>query len=93
MVHFTAEITRALLSSLFGKYAIRTYASLGTSSPNYIYPLPLIFGVEVLNSALLMAVILIVVHYANGLKGFAGLTIDGIVRSDTLFLAPISGAS
>ena len=54
--------------------------------------LPLIFGIEILASALLMAVILTVV-YTKGLKGFSGIVIGGIVGLDIFFLAFISGAS
>ena len=71
---------------------IGTQAYLGTNSPNYAYSLPLIFAVELLASALLMAVIFIVVH-TKGLKGFGGLAIGGIVGLDIFFLAFISGAS
>ncbi|MGA6923227.1 MAG: aquaporin, partial [Nitrososphaeraceae archaeon] len=59
---------------------------------NYVYPLPLIFGIEILASWLLMAVILTVV-YTKGLKGFSGIVIGGIVGLDIFFLAFISGAS
>ncbi len=92
VLYITAEITGALLASLFVKYIIGTQAYLGANAPNYSYPLPLIFAVEVLASALLMAVILIVV-YTKGLKGFGGLAIGGIVGLDIFFLAFISGAS
>ena len=91
-LYVVAEVTGALLASLFVKYAIGNEASLGVNSPNYAYPLPLIFGVEVLASALLMAVILIVV-FTKGLRGFSGLVIGGIVGLDIFFLAFISGAS
>jgi aquaporin Z len=60
--------------------------------PNYSFPLPVIFGIEVLTSALLMAVIFTVV-YTKGLKGFSGIAIGGIVGLDIFFLAFISGAS
>lgn len=50
------------------------------------------FGVEVLASALLMAVIFVVVH-TKGLRGFGGIAIGGMVGLDILFLAFISGAS
>ncbi len=92
MLYFIAETIGALLGSLIVKYFIGIQASLGSNSPNYAYPLPLIFGVEVLASALLMAVILIVVH-TKGLKGFGGIAIGGIVGFDIFFLAFISGAS
>lgn len=91
-LYFGAEIMGALLGSLFVKYAIGSEANLGANSPNYSYPLSLIFGVEVLASVFLMSVILIVV-YTKGLKGFGGIAIGGIVGLDILFLAFISGAS
>src|SRR6266498_909151 len=60
--------------------------------PITIFPLPVIFGIEVLASGLLMAVILAVV-YTKGLKGFSGVAIGGIVGLDIYFLSFISGAS
>jgi aquaporin Z len=90
--NFTAEIIGALLGSLFVKYTIGTQANLGANAPNYSYTIPLIFGVEVLASALLMAVILTVV-YSKGLKGLGGIAIGGIVGLDIFFLSFISGAS
>jgi aquaporin Z len=71
--------------------AFRTYAESGANAPNYVFPLPLIFGIEILASALLMAVILVVV-YTKGLKGFSGIVIGGIVGLDIFFLAFISRA-
>ena len=91
-LYFLAEIGGAFLASLFVSVVIGNEANLGTNAPNYSYPLPLIFGIEVLASALLMAVILTVV-YTKGLKGFGGIVIGGIVGLDILFLASISGAS
>jgi glycerol uptake facilitator-like aquaporin len=61
-LYITAEIIGALLGSLFVKYIIGVQSSLGVNSPNYAYPLPLIFGVDALASALLMTIILIVVY-------------------------------
>jgi aquaporin Z len=90
--YFTAEILGALLGSLFVMYIIGNEADLGANSPNYTFPLPAIFGIEVLASALLMAVIAVVV-YTKGLKGYGGLVIGGIVGLDIFFLAFISGAS
>ena len=92
LLYIAAEITGALLGSFFVKYIIGTQAFLGANSPNYAYPLPIIFAVEVLASALLMAVILVVV-YTKGLRGFGGIAIGGIVGFDIFFLAFISGAS
>jgi aquaporin Z len=90
--YFSAQILGALLGSLFVKYFIGTQANLGANAPNYAFPLPLIFSIEVLASALLMAVILTVV-YTKGLKGFGGIVIGGMVGLDIFFLAFISGAS
>jgi aquaporin Z len=90
--YLSAEIIGALLGSLFVKYVIGTEANLGANAPNYDFSLPLIFGVEALATALLMAVILVVV-YTKGLKGFSGIAIGGIVGLDIFFFAFISGAS
>jgi aquaporin Z len=92
LYYVTAEITGALLAGLFVKYVIGSEAYLGANVPNYAYPLPLIFGIEILASGLLMAVIFVVV-YTKGLKGFSGIAIGGIVGLDIFFLAFISGAS
>jgi aquaporin Z len=92
VLYLLAEIVGALLASLFVSIVIGKEANLGTNAPNYSYPLPLIFGIEVLASALLMAVILTVV-YTKGLRGFGGIAIGGIVGLDILFLAFIFGAS
>lgn len=92
VLYLLAEIIGALLASLFVSIVIGNDASLGINVPNYSYPLSLIFGIEVLASALLMAVILTVV-YTKGLKGFGCIAIGGIVGLDILFLAFISGAS
>jgi aquaporin Z len=90
--YFTAQILGALLGSLFVMYMIGSEADLGANSPNYAFPLPVIFGIEILASALLMAVIVVVV-YMKGLRVYGGLVIGGIVGLDIFFLAFISGAS
>ena len=90
--YFGAEIIGALLASLFVMYAIGTEANLGANAPNYNFPLPVIFGIEVLASGLLMAVIYAVV-LTKGLRGFSGIAIGGIVGLDILFFGFISGAS
>ena len=90
--YFAAEITGALLASVFVMYVIGTEASLGANVPDYSYPLPSVFGIEVLATALLMAVIYLVV-YTKGLRGLGGLAIGGMVGLDIFFLAFISGAS
>ena len=90
--YFTSEILGALLGSLFVKFLIGSQANLGANVPNFAYPVPLIIGVEVFDSALLMSVIYVVV-YSKGLKRFSGIAIGGIVGLDIFFLAFISGAS
>jgi aquaporin Z len=92
LYYFTAEILGALLGSLFVMAVIERENDLGANSPNYAFPRPTIFGIEVLASALLMAVILVVVN-TKGLRGYSGLVIGGIVGLDIFFLAFISGAS
>ena len=91
-LYFGAEIIGATLGSVFVKYVIGNEANLGANAPDYDFPLPFIFGVEVLTTALLMVVILTVVH-TKGLKGFGGIAIGGIVGLDIFFLSFISGAS
>jgi aquaporin Z len=90
--YFAAQITGALLASLFVTSAIGTEASLGANAPDYSYPLPLVFGIELLATAMLMAVIYLVVH-TKGLRRLGGLAIGGMVGLDIFFLAFISGAS
>lgn len=90
--YFSAGIIGALLASLFVKFIIGNQANLGANVPNYAYPIPIIIGVEVAASAMLMFVIYVVV-YTGGLRGFGGIAIGGIVGLDILFLAFISGAS
>ncbi|MFL6493588.1 MAG: MIP/aquaporin family protein [Nitrososphaera sp.] len=90
--YFAAEIIGAFLASLFVMILIGTEASLGANAPDYSYSLPLVFGTGVLATALLMAVIYLVV-YTKGLRGFGGLVIGGMVGLDIFFLAFISGAS
>lgn len=90
--YLSAEIIGALLAGVFVKYVIGTEANLGANAPNYNFSLPVIFGIEVLASALLMAVIYAVV-LTKGLRGFSGVAIGGIVGLDIFFFASISGAS
>ena len=91
-LYFVAEIIGALLGSLFVRYVIGTQASLGANAPDYHFAIPLIVGVEVLVTALLMAVILTVVH-TKGLRGFGGMAIGAMIGLDIFFFAFISGAS
>jgi aquaporin Z len=91
-VYICAEIIGALLASLFVKLVIGTESNLGANAPNYMFPLPMIFGIEILASVLLMVVIYAVV-LTKGLKGFSGIAIGGIVGLDIYFFGLISGAS
>lgn len=90
--YLAAEVMGALLASVFVKYAIGTEANLGANAPNYYFPIPVFFGIEVLASALLMAVIYVVV-LTKGLRGFSGIAIGGIVGLDIFFFGLVSGAS
>ena len=81
-----AELTGAVPGSLFVKYLIGNKANLGANAPNYSFPIAVIFGIEVVASALLMAVIFAVVR-TKGLRGFSGIAIGGIVGLDIFFLA------
>ncbi len=90
--YLVAEIIGAFLGSLFVRYVIGTQASLGANVPNYSFPIPLIFGIETLATALLMGIILIVVH-TKGLKGLGCIAIGAIIGVDIFFLSFISGAS
>ena len=90
--YLTAQITGALIASVFVMYVIGTEASLGTNAPDYSYPLPLVFGIEVLATAMLMAGIYLVVHTRSLLR-LGGLPIGATVDLDIFFLTFISGAS
>lgn len=92
LIYFGAETIGAVLGVLFVKTVIGTEANLGSNAPDYSFPLWMIFGVEVLASFLLMAVIMCVVH-TRGLRGFSGIAIGGIVGLDIFFFAFVSGAS
>src|SRR6185437_12150943 len=91
-LYLGAEIIGALLASVFVKYVIRINANLGANAPDYHFSIVLIIGIEVLVTALLMAVILVVVH-TKGLKGFSGMAIGAMIGLDIFFFAFISGAS
>lgn len=91
-VYFGAEIAGALLASLFVLAFIGSEVNLGANAPSYSFPLPVIFGVEALVTAFLMAVIFAVV-YTKGLRGWSGIAIGGMVGLDIFFFSFISGAS
>ena len=91
-VYLGAEIIGALLASLFVIAFIGNEANLGANTPNYSFSLPAIFGVEVMATAFLMAVIFAAV-YTRGLRGWSGIAIGGVVGIDIFFFSFISGAS
>ena len=93
LTYLAAELIGGLLASIFIFVVIGNEANLGANAPNYTYyPIYVIVGVEILASALLMLVILIVV-YTKGLKKFGGIAIGAIVGLDIFVFGLISGAS
>lgn len=91
-VYLGAELIGAFLGSTFVKYAIGNDANLGANAPNYSFPILMIIGVEVLVTAILVAMILVVVH-TKGLKGFGSIAIGSMIFFDIFFFSFISGAS
>ena len=93
VTYLVAELTGALLASIFVFSVIGNEVNLGANAPNYVdYPIHVIVGIEILASALLMLVILIVT-YTNGAKRFGGIAIGAIVGLDIFVFGLISGAS
>ena len=90
-VYFTALAIGAFLGTLFVKFVFGDYALLGTNAPNLNFSVPEVVGYEILATALLMAVIYVVVH--NKMAKLSGVMIAGIIGLDVLFLGPVSGAS
>jgi len=91
-LYLGAELIGAFLASIFVKYAIGVEANLGANRPNYDYQIPVIIGVEVLVTAILISMILVVVH-TKGLRGFGGIAIGSMIFFDIFFFSFISGAS
>ncbi|MGI0004472.1 MAG: MIP/aquaporin family protein, partial [Candidatus Nitrosotenuis sp.] len=91
-IYLSAEFIGAILASLFVRFTIGTEANLGANSPNYDYPIPLIIGVEVLVTAILLSMIFVVVR-TKGLKGFGSVAIGSMIFFDIFFFSFISGAS
>lgn len=91
-VYLAAEFIGAFLGILFVKYVIGTQANLGANQPNYSYPIPLIFGVEVLATIFVMGVTLIVVH-ERGHHGHGWIAVGTVIGLDIFFFGSISGAS
>ena len=90
-VYFPAQAIGAFLGTLFVKFVFGDYALLGTNAPNLNFSVPEVVGYEILATALLMAVIYVVVH--NKMAKLSGVMIAGIIGLDVLFLGPVSGAS
>jgi aquaporin Z len=93
IVYLLAEIIGGILASIFIFSVMGNEANLGANAPNYIdFPIYVIVGIEILASALVMLVILIVV-YTKGAKKFGGIAIGAIVGLDIFVFGLISGAS
>ena len=93
MVYLLAEIIGGILASIFIFSVMGNEANLGANAPNYLdFPIYVIVGIEILASALLMLVILIVA-YTKGAKKFGGIAIGAIVGLDIFVFGLISGAS
>ena len=93
LIYLLAEILGGILASFFIYFIFGNQVHLGANTPNYTdFPIYVIIGIEILASALLMLVILIVV-YTKGLKKFGGLAIGAIVCLDIFLFGLISGAS
>jgi aquaporin Z len=93
LIYLFAEIIVALLASIFIYFILGNEMNLGANAPNYInFPFYVIVGIEILASALLMLVVLIVI-YTKGLKKFGGIAIGAIVGLDSFLFGLISGAS
>ena len=91
-IYFCAQAIGAFLGTLFVKYIIGDYANLGTNFPNYSYDISFFYGIEILATVLLMAVILFVVHYKR-LTKLSGVAVGGIIGLDVYFFGEISGGS
>jgi aquaporin Z len=93
LIYLSAELIGALLASIFIFSIMGNEMNFGANAPNDTnYPVYVIVEIEILASALLMLVILIVV-YTKGLKKFSGIAIGGIVGLDIFLFGLISGAS
>jgi aquaporin Z len=93
IIYLLAEIIGGILASIFIYFILGNEANLAANAPNYTnFSIYVIVGIEILASALLMLVILIVV-YTKGLKKFGGIAIGAIVGLDIFLFGLISGAS
>lgn len=91
-LYLAAESIGAFLGIFFVKYVIGTQDNLGANVPNYAYSIPLIFAVEMIATAFVMGITLIVVH-TRGHHGLGWIAVGAVIGLDIFFLSPISGAS
>jgi glycerol uptake facilitator-like aquaporin len=91
-LYLVAEFIGAFSGILFVKYVIGTQANIGANAPNYAYPIPLIFGVEVLATMFVMGITLIAVH-ERGHHGPWWVAVAAVIGLDIFFFGSISGAS
>ena len=93
LTYLGAELIGALLASICIFSVMGNEVNLGANAPNYTnFPVYVIVGIEILASALLMLVILIVV-YTKRAKKFGGIAIGATVGLDIFLFGLISGAS
>ena len=93
LIYLLAEVIGGIMASIFIFVIFGNVVNLGANAPNYLnYPIYVIVGIEILASALVMLVILIVV-YTKGLKRFGGIAIGAMVGLDIFLFGLISGAS
>ena len=93
LIYLLAEVIGGIMASIFIFVIFGNVVNLGANAPNYLnYPIYVIVGIEILASALVMLVILIIV-YTKGLKRFGGIAIGAIVGLDIFLFGLISGAS
>ena len=93
LTYLGAELIGALLASICIFSVMGNEVNLGANAPNYTnFPVYVIVGIEILASALLMLVILIVV-YTKRAKKFGGIAIGATVGLDIFLFGLVSGAS
>jgi len=93
LIYLGAEILGAILGSVFVFSFIGSDANIGANAPNYAsYPVPVIVGIEILASSLLMMMVLTVVN-TKRLQKVGGLLIGAIIGMDIFLFGLISGAS
>lgn len=92
-VYFAAQAIGAILGTIFVKFVLGDFENLGLNYPNYEFSIPVIVGVEVLASFLLMGSILLAINIKRLSAVFVSMIIAGVVALDVFFFGWISGAS